>query len=261
MLWRNVDGGRFEDVSPALGGEFPGQGESVVLADLDLDGDVDVYELRYGDFNETAWAYPLYNSTDGERAIVRRNRGDGTFEIVDDEVLSPPGWGLAATAGDYDGDGDPDLYLANDFGVNHLLRNDGDFHFTDVTDEAGCADQGLGMSAAFGDVDNDGDLDLYVANMQSSASWVFDDPDFPLPIAADILMLRGFVRDEMRKVTRGNSLYLNNGDGTFAEVASAWGAERNGWSWGANMLDYDNDGDLDVYCPNGYITGSKPDDL
>ena len=169
------------------------------------------------------------------------------------------GWGHAVTMTDYDNDGDLDIYAVNDFGGNYLYRNDGGWKFTDVTAEAGVRDQGFGMSAAAGDYDGDGDLDLFVANVHSSSRWVFDDPDFPLPMIAD-LFLRDFIRGEVGAVLRGNTLLRNKGDGTFEQVASAAGVERGEWAWGATFFDYDNDGDLDVYCPNGYITGELPED-
>ena len=96
--------------------------------------------------------------------------------------------------------------------------------------------------------------------MFSSARWVFEGDDFPLPLIADLMRQRDLVKQEMRKVTRGNSLYHNEGNGTFKQVAANLGVERADWSWGANFLDYDNDGDLDIYSPNGFITGpSAPD--
>ena len=237
----------------------PGQYESAAFADLDGDGDLDAFLVRYGDFYTTSWAFPIYDAQDGVPDVALRNDGQGRFTRVDDPVLTPPGWGLACAIADVDGDLDPDVYIVNDFGVNHLLRNDGDWQFTEVTEESNTADQGLGMSAAFGDYDHDGDLDIYVANMNSNSRWVFEDPDFPLPVVADLL-LRGYVRGEMYKVTRGNSLLQNQGDGTFVQVADALGVRRAEWAWGADFLDVDNDGDLDIYCPNGFITGTQAPD-
>ena len=182
------------------------------------------------------------------------------FSRVDDPVLTPPGWGLGVVISDYDGDADADIYIINDYGTNHLLRNDGDWKFVDVTEEAGVLDQGHGMGGSFGDYDNDGDLDLYVANMNSSARWVFEDPDFPLPWQADAFFMRDYVRGQMLAMTRGNSLYKNQGDGTFVQVAADLGVERAEWAWGPSFCDYDNDGDLDIYCPNGYITGADEAD-
>ena len=259
VLLRNIDGKRFEDVSHAVAAAPIGQCESAAFADLDGDGDLDIYLVYYGDFEKGGWAYPIYQSTDGEPSAVLRN-DRGSFALLQNKTLTPPGWGLAVSIADYDEDGDPDIYLVNDFGNNHLLRNDGGWKFTDVSEQAGVKDQGLGMSSAFGDYDGDGRLDIYVANMFSSARWVFEGDDFPLPLIADLMRQRDLVKQEMRKVTRGNSLYHNEGNGTFKQVAANLGVERADWSWGANFLDYDNDGDLDIYSPNGFITGpSAPD--
>jgi len=96
--------------------------------------------------------------------------------------------------------------------------------------------------------------------MTSNSRWVFEDPNFPAPAIAD-LFLRDYVRDEMYKVTRGNTLLQNQGDGTFAQVAGDAGVERAEWAWGANFVDFDNDGDLDIYCPNGVITGPEAPDV
>ncbi|RMG11873.1 MAG: VCBS repeat-containing protein [Planctomycetota bacterium] len=249
---------RFEEVPGWLEEVPEGNYESACFADLDGDGDLDVYLCRYGIFEKVSFAYPLYNATDGEPDVLLRNDGD-RLRPVDAAPARVKAWTLAVCAGDYDGDGDPDLYQVDDFGVNHLWRNDGGWNFTDVSEEAGVTDQGFGMGSCFGDYDGDGDLDILVANVHSSARWIFDDPDFPLPLVAD-LFLRDYVRDEVDKVLRGNSLLQNQGDGTFVQKAGAAGIERSEWAWGATFFDYDNDGDLDIYCPNGYITGTDPGD-
>jgi hypothetical protein len=259
LLYRNDGDGGFEDASSRLRELPPVQYESAAFADLDGDGDLDIYLVVYGDFEKTSFAFPLYDAQDGVPDVVLRNNG-GVFAQVDVPAISETkGWGLAVAIADYDDDGDQDIYQVNDFGVNHLYRNDGDWAFTEVTEEAGVTDQGFGMSAAFGDYDGDGDLDIYVANLNSSSRWVFEDPGYELPGFAE-LFLRDHVRDEVFKVTRGNSLFENQGDGTFVQRAAELGVERAEWAWGATFFDYDNDGDLDVYCPNGFVTGAEPDD-
>ncbi|MCH7813067.1 MAG: VCBS repeat-containing protein, partial [Planctomycetes bacterium] len=123
---------------------------------------------------------------------------------------------------DYDNDGDLDIYLTNgsysledessaEQAVNRLFRQDADGRFTDVTLDAGLGDPGYGMGVAVGDVDNDGDRDVYVANLG---------PD---------------------------KLYVNLGDGTFAEVSAQAGVQVDGWSSSVAFLDYDGDGFLDIY--------------
>ena len=259
VLLRNRGDMTFEDASERVASFTPSQAESAAFADLDKDGDLDAFVVRYGDWDETSWAYPVYDSTDGVRDALLRNDG-GTLVEVDLPEATPPGWGLAVAMGDYDGDGDDDIYIVNDFGVNHMIRNDGGFQFTETTEETGLSDQGFGMSAAFGDSDNDGDLDIYIAAMHSSAGWVFEEDNFPIHPVGVMIGWRSTLKREMKKVLRGNSMFVNAGDGTYEQVAAQYDVERNGWAWGANYVDYDNDGDLDIYCPNGYITGHDPAD-
>ena len=247
----------FEDQSERMASFTPGQTESAAFADLDGDGDLDAFVQRYGDWDESSWAYPIYQATDGVSDGLLRNDG-GTFVELDIPEATPPGWGLATTMADFDNDGDQDIYIANDFGNNHLIRNDGNWTFTNVTEATGAADQGYGMSAAFGDHDNDGDLDIYISNMHSSQGWVFQEENFPMPVIGS-LFYRNEMKTEMAKMLRGNTLLQNN-NGSFAQMAPQLGCERNGWAWGANFVDYDNDGDLDIYSPNGYITGEEAED-
>ena len=138
-----------------------------------------------------------------------------------DGTISPATWasfastyaGASVAIGDFDADGWPDVYLTRSFGGNRLYRNLGDFHFEDVTEKAGVANEGnWGTGAAFADIDNDGDLDLYVCNNLSP-----------------------------------NRLYVNQGDGTFTDQAKLYGLDYSGASVMMSFADYDLDGDLDGY--------------
>ena len=209
LLYRNY-GGTFVDVSDSAGitGNFtPHNGCTIVWGDYDNDGDPDLY-LPMGDFDAT---YPN---------MLFRNNGDGTFtNVADSAGVADEGYGRSAAWGDYDNDGDLDLYVVNywpDHG-NVLFSNNGDGTFTDVTGVAGVADFGAGRMAFWGDYDNDGYLDLAVANGWSGA----------------------------------NKVYHNNGNGTFSDVTFEAGLNdtsntRGGLLWG----DYDDDGDLDLYEVN-----------
>ena len=135
-------------------------------------------------------------------------------------------------------------YLANDFAVNSLMRNDGAAGFVDVGKETGTTDIGFGMGASWGDYDNDGRADLYVSNMFSKAgrritgSLKEIDPRFAL-------------------MARGNSLFHNT-DSVFEKVsgleAPALQVEKAGWSWSGQFVDFDNDGWLDVHALSGYYS-------
>jgi hypothetical protein len=184
----------------------------------------------------------------GPPNILLVNKGGGKF------ALSPEQDKLAAyrntyqsTWGDFDGDGDSDLYLANDYAPNNLFRNKGDGTFEDATAETGTADIGFGMGAGWGDYDLDGKLDLYVTNMYSKAG---------LRITGKIPELR----PEYAQMAHGNSLFKNDG-ARFAKTsgldAPALLVEKAGWSWGGQFVDFDNDGDLDIHALSGNYTAHK----
>ncbi len=265
MLFRNGGGGEFAfDREAGLrppedrAGMFTG----AALADYDNDGDLDLYVCAY-DFWQAGAEYaaptPYYDATNGPPNLLFRNRGDGKFEEAtaaaglmqnNDRFSFAPAWG------DYDNDGDPDLYVANDFGRNNLYRNNGDGTFTDVAAAAGVEDLAAGMSAAWGDYDNDGDLDLHTANMWSSAGQRLTFAERFAGVAAADDTRRKFQRQ-----ARGNSLFRNNGDGAFADVSEEAGVTMGRWGWAADFVDLDNDGLLDLFVQNGYLTGERLDDL
>ncbi len=182
---------------------------------------------------------------DDPAAVLYRNRGDGTFEDVTETArFRARGWGMGVAAGDFDNDGHVDVYLTF-LGPNILLRNNGDGTFTDVTAAAGVGDSRWSTSAAFGDYDGDGDLDLYVSNYLSVNFKA-------LPPKAcrhrETIVLCG----PMGLQGVGDSLYRNNGDGTFTEVSALVGAEDRNRYYGLGVVwsDLDNDGDLDLYVGN-----------
>ena len=198
-LWRNNSGTTFTNVATTVGVDMTG-GMSAAWGDYDRDGFLDILVTR--------WC---------GRPLLYRNNGDGTFTNRSTEAgLARSGCGVGAIFGDYDSDGDPDIYLTF-LGVdNALYRNNGDGTFTDVTTYANVRGNGAGEGAALGDYDNDGDLDLYVVN----------DSGHP------------------------NILYRNNGDGTFTDVTNQAGVGDMGTGRGVALGDYDNDGYLDITVLN-----------
>lgn len=202
VLYVNSGNGTFTDVTDSAMVWWGGEG--IAWGDYDNDGDLDLYATDW--FSSDA----LY-----------RNESDGTFSnVVDSAGLCNPGHGSGTAWADYDNDGDIDLYVVNNEGdPNALYRNDGNGLFTDVTDVAGVGDTGYGRAVAWGDYDNDGDLDLYVTNLFSNSL-----------------------------------LYNNQGDGTFIDVADSLGVTNEQWGFvcsGVDWSDYDNDDDLDLLLING----------
>ncbi len=192
----------------------------VTTADIDNDGLLDIYVAEGGYLSGTACANSLY-----------LNNGDGTFSDVGRIAgVADKGNGYCCAFADYDNDGDPDLYVGNlndqEFKTTrHLYRNDGNLKFTDVTEKLGLAAAGYNVSCYWGDIDNDGDLDLFLGNSSG----------------------RGAARDSENG---RNSLFRNNGDGTFTDISRDSGVDIATNTRGCTMGDADNDGDLDIYVLN-----------
>lgn len=227
------------------------------LGDYDLDGFLDLYVTAYLWPNAASQLpRPYYDATNGPPNVLYRNLGDGTFADVTPETglnENNDRFSHACTWGDYDQDGLPDLFVANDFGRKNLYRNLGEGLFRDVTAEAGIEDAGAGMSVALGDYDGDGLEDVYFGNMWSSAGrrvttqddFKSDSPDAPKEI--------------YRRHARGNSLFRSERS-RFEDVTIASGVEMGRWAWCSDYVDFDNDGNLDLYIVNGFVTGTEKDD-
>ncbi|HEX9427642.1 MAG TPA: CRTAC1 family protein [Candidatus Polarisedimenticolia bacterium] len=207
--------------------------------DYDNDGWQDIYFVQSGPLPGAP------RTPDSPHSRLFRNQGDGTFVDVTDKagVANASGYGNGCTAGDYDNDGDDDLYVTN-FGPSVLYRNNGDGTFTDVTAAAGVANGRYAASASWADYDNDGRLDLFVATY---VDFTMDDQKFC-----------GNVRKNRRSYCHPDAygglpdrLYHNEGNGRFKDVARAAGVwDPNGKGLGAVWFDADNDGDLDLYVAN-----------
>ncbi len=239
-LWRNNGDGTFSRADDAGTGDDL-WGSSAAWGDFDGDGDLDLYVANYVDFDWdnnkfcgdagrqiSAYCHPdVYNAVPDR---LYENRADGTFvEIgaiagIDDRI---DGKGLGVVWGDYDNDGDPDIYVANDSTRNFLYTNQGDGTFVDDSFLAGVgySEDGrtqAGMGTDFGDFDADGDLDLIVTNLTLET----------------------------------NTLYRNLGDAAFVDHSYASGIGEPSLllvGFGTNWFDVDADGDLDLFVANGHI--------
>ena len=259
-LYVNDGSGVFSEQGYARGMRGVFQGTMGSAADVDGDGLIDVFIACYGDA-EREW--PSLTGRNGEPDRLFVQRPGGTFvEMAEDAGADDEGWGLATAFADYDGDGDADLYIANDFGRNAMLLNEssrGRPEFDDVHLRTLTSDKGFGMSVAWGDYDEDLDLDLYVGNYYWEGRYVFDHPEFPMPPFPAPLLRRPIVR-RITSMTRGNSLFENRPP-FFVRVSEERGVADGGWAWASGFFDWDNDGDLDILSVNGWISGPDPTDV
>lgn len=237
------------DVTKATGITFEhfdgGSGEGYIveagtaglaLFDYDQDGWIDIYFLNGGALQGTELETPPKNA-------LYRNNGDWTFtDVTDSAGVGDTGHGMGVAAGDFDNDGDEDLYI-NNFGPNVFYRNNGDGTFSDVTEQTGTVNGNqFGAGVCFFDMDVDGDLDLYVANY---VDFTYDNH---VPI---VIEGHSFKAGPQYYQPITDTLYRNNGDGTFTDVSESSGiASVPGPSMGIIATDYDEDGDLDVFVCN-----------
>ena len=216
-------------------------GAGCAFLDYDNDGWMDIYLVNSGPCDFFTPTHPLRN------ALYHNNR-DGTFTDVTDRAGVPGGgYGMGVAAGDYNGDGFPDLYVTQ-YRRSILYRNNGDGTFTDVTEKAGVAAPGWAASAVWFDYDNDGRLDLFVCRFVD-----FDKSKHHHCGAPNIPALAGLNEYCYPRVysPMPSWLFHNNGDGTFTDVSQKMGITDNpGKSWGAVATDINNDGWLDLFVAN-----------
>jgi len=208
----------------------------LALFDYDRDGDVDIYFLNGAPLKGTKYDKAPKNE-------LYRNEGGWRFTNVTDQAgVGDTGFGLGVAVGDYDNDGNLDIYV-NNYGPNVLYRNNGNGTFTDVTLQAGVANgHKVGAATHFLDMDKDGDLDLFVANYLD-----FTYENHMIRTSKGTPKYAG----PMDFPPMPNDLYRNNGDRTFTDVSVESGiAQHKGWGMGGVCADFDNDGDTDVYIAN-----------
>jgi Tfp pilus assembly protein PilF len=266
LLFVNDGKARFTLVADAfrLAQPFQGVLTSMAMADYDRDGFLDLYVCVYSYLfgageDKAGTPAPYYDARNGPPSVLFRNDGHGRFIDVTDEAglgIGNDHYHFAATWGDYDGDGWPDLLVANDFGTKNLYRNlgrrSGTVKFEDVAASAGLLDHGAGMSATFLDYDNDGVLDIFTGNMWSAPGLrITSAPTFMRDAPDDVRAL-------YRRHVRGNSLFRNLGNGRFEDKTLEAHAEMGRWAWSSDALDFDSDGWDDLYIVNGMLTRKTP---
>ncbi len=233
LLYQNRRDGTFREVSEEAGLSRYLNAITAIAFDPDRDGDLDLLLGNYFQpvnlFDpQTPRFFPesFETAANGGGLTLYTNLGDGTFvdSTVRAGLAGHTGWTLDLGHADADQDGDDDLYVAADFGPDRFYLNRGDGTFADATEQAIGIDGKKGMNAEWGDFDGDGLYDVFVTN----------------------------ITDEY--MNEGNFLWRNEGDGTFTDVSRETGTHATGWGWGGKFLDYDNDGWLDLYVVNGWVS-------
>jgi hypothetical protein len=251
LLYMNQGDGTFREEAAARGLAVKDASVMAAFCDYDRDGWLDVFvQTNLLD----ADGHPS-----GQRDYLFRNNGDGTFADVTDRAgISGEAQGHSAIWWDYDGDGWPDLYVANDFAApDKLYHNNRDGTFTDVIDSVVPHMPYSSMGSDLGDVNNDGLMDLFVADMAATTHQKDQ---------RTVAVMRSFLKDPaddsaVAPQYMRNALYLNTGTGRFLEAACLAGLPATDWTWSVRLEDLDNDGRLDLFVTNGMNRESHNADL
>ncbi|MCG9131073.1 CRTAC1 family protein [Candidatus Poribacteria bacterium] len=212
-------------------------GSGAAFFDYDADGDPDLYFVNGAPL-------PGYVAEETPTNCLYQNNGDGTFtDVTEIAGVGDTGYGHGCAVGDYNNDGQLDLYVTN-YGTNRLYRNNGDGTFTDVAEIAGVTEPRWSSSCAFADYDHDGNLDLYVVNYI-----VFDIDENPW-CGLKEKGIRAYCEPD-NFPAQSDTLFRNNGDGTFTDVTKSAGIyNTTGKGLGVVWGDYNNDGAPDIYVAN-----------
>ena len=242
-LFRNLGGKGFERVTDKAGLPAWVNANAACWLDFDRDGRLDLFIAGYWRDDLDLWNL---NTTEvmpesfeyaenGGKKYLLRNKGDGTFEDVTAKAgIKSTRWTLGVVAADLCGTGYPDIVLANDYGVSEFYANMGNGTFEEVGKETGIGvAPKSGMNASLGDVLNQGKLAVYISNISEQGNLVQGN-NLWVPVGL---------------TPKGRPRYLNQ--------ANTLNVGMGGWSWGAKFGDLNNDGRLDLYLTNGYISADK----
>jgi hypothetical protein len=261
-VFRNLEGKRFQNVTPQCNLHLPASTGGIAVADFDGDGRMDLYVFHAGISKADSWLEGKGGTTGNQ---LWRNKGNWRFE----DVTASSGTGgddrstFTALWFDANDDGKPDLYVPNEFGdgVLYINRGDGTFRPSSLSNVP--CDFGT-MGATCGDINNDGHIDLYCGNMYSKAGTRVIGNVRPGTYPDKVMA-------KIRTFVKGSELHLNQGVGRianpshdgrqagprFEQKGLEWQVADAGWAYGPALVDLDNDGWLDIYATCGYISRSR----
>jgi hypothetical protein len=247
-FYRNEGGKRF--VPCAVSGlRIPQNATGLSFVDYDGDGKIDIYVTAPGKNRDGNWLDGIAGDIRGNQ--LWRNLGNWKFQDVTKETGTAGGRRSVFSAVwlDANNDGKPDVYVPNEFGNGVLLVNQGNGKFAEHMIMSGPLDFGS-MGITCGDIDNDGNTDIYLANMYSKTGSRIVGNVAPGTYSEKIMAT-------MRRFVAGSQLHLNGGGLKFKPVAEDWQMNDVGWAYGPALVDLDNDGFLDLFATSGYISVSR----
>jgi len=230
--------------------------------DYDNDGDLDLFVLNYpedfkmkGEARYQRWLYPTL--TDSNK--LYRNNGNNTFTDVTQEAgISDYAFSLGIVAQDFNNDGFVDVFISNDYDQpDQYWINNGDGTFFNQLDQSFNHISNFGMGVDAGDINNDGQMDLVTVDMLAEGNYrEKTQMGSMVPAAFWTAVDWGYNYQYMR-----NCLHINNGNGSFIEIAQMAGIHRTDWSWAPLLADFNNDGFKDLYITNGFRRDSRNKDV
>ncbi len=249
-LFRNRGDGTFEETTAASGITVSGNARSAAFADVDRDGDLDLFVAVTGDYY-SQMPDPPFDANDGRENVLYLNDGRGRFTDSTHAwgLSGMTRWTLSSLFQDYDQDGRVDLLATNDFGLKNLYRNEAGRGFEDVAKETGTRARAYGMSGAWADFDGDGRPDLYATGTDTQWYFLHEYPSVPISLAGRLFLSVAIRWCE--EMASGNTLLLQRADHSFENATARSGAQHAGWNWSAIAADLDDDGWPDVYAANG----------
>ena len=282
LLYVNQGDGTFVEGAKKAGLDFKGASNLASFADYDRDGDLDAYLLTNrvlgvaeevggkakmktvngkmvvpDEYKEHIMVVEGRPTQAGQRDLLYENNGDGTFvDVAKEAGIDGYDMGLSVTWWDYDEDGWLDIYVGNDMKTpDHLYRNQGDGTFRDVIASKTARTPWFSMGADTADVNNDGHMDLLVADMAATTHFKEKATMGDMGASGWFLTV-GVPRQFMR-----NALYVNTGTSRFAELSFLAGISKTDWTWSVRFGDFDNDGFSDLFVTNGMARAVNDSDM